>query len=68
MSVQHLAEALLADATFAAVLERLHAEKHTGPVTVHFAQGHPQTVELPCAPVRIRLTGRRLRAKLDTTV
>lgn len=41
--------------SFAAMLERLYSEKHTGPVVVHFAQGQPNVIEMPCEPVRISL-------------
>lgn len=36
----------------------LYDRKHTGPVIVHFAQGHPQEVELPNPSTRIRLRRR----------
>lgn len=38
-----------------AVLRTLWTAKHTGPVTVHFAQGRPVVVEIPVAPQRITL-------------
>jgi hypothetical protein len=41
--------------SFADVLYRLHAEKHTGPVTIHFHQGQPQSIEIPAEPTRITL-------------
>lgn len=41
--------------TFAQVIEALYRNKHTGPVIIHFAQGHPNSVELPKEPERIRL-------------
>lgn len=40
---------------FADLLSRLYDDKHTGPIVIHFAQGHPQSVELPAEPTRIRL-------------
>lgn len=42
--------------TFPELLERLWMEKHTGPVTVHFAQGVPNVIEFPGEPRRIPLT------------
>lgn len=41
--------------SFAELLERLHAEKHTGPVTVHFLHGQPKLVDLPSEPTQIAL-------------
>lgn len=41
--------------TFPAVLERLYADKYTGPIVVQFGQGVPSAIEIPCAPKRIRL-------------
>lgn len=41
--------------SFAQMLQKLHDEKHTGPVVVHFAQGHPNVVEIPKEPERIKL-------------
>lgn len=41
--------------TFPQLLERLHAERHTGPVVIHFAQGQPNVIEIPSAPTRIAL-------------
>lgn len=41
--------------TFARLLERLHRDKHTGPVTIHFGQGVPSRVEIPGEPTRITL-------------
>lgn len=49
---------------FADVLRDIHAQRHTGAVTIHFAQGHPNVIEFPCAPTKIRLdSGKR---KSDT--
>ena len=39
--------------SFAQLLERLHALKHTGPVTVHFLHGQPKLVDLPSEPMQI---------------
>jgi hypothetical protein len=51
--------------TFPEVLEGFYRDKHTGPVTVHFAQGVPNVVEIPEEPMRIRLDKREpLRASL----
>ena len=44
--------------TFAKVLEQFHAEKKTGTVIVHFAQGHAVKLEIPCAPQQISLATR----------
>lgn len=44
--------------TFPAMLQKLYAEQHTGPVVVHFDQGRPNVIELPCAPVRVVLDKR----------
>ena len=41
--------------SFAAMLEKLYSDKHTGPIVVHFAQGKPNVVEIPCEPMRIPL-------------
>jgi hypothetical protein len=41
--------------TWSAALLRLWTDRHTGPVVVHFAQGHPNSLELPSEPVRIKL-------------
>jgi hypothetical protein len=46
-------------ATFPAVLAKLFEQKHTGPVIVHFAQGHPNVIEVPGAATRIVLDKRR---------
>jgi hypothetical protein len=54
--------------TFAQMLEQLYAEKHTGPVIVHFAQGHPRHVEIPAASTTFVLDTRKRSAKLDTVV
>jgi hypothetical protein len=44
--------------TFADVLNRLFLEQHTGPVTVHFAEGCPTNVEIPATPTRLKLDKR----------
>lgn len=49
--------------TFLRLCEQLSQEKHTGPITVHFAQGHPSSVDIPCEPTRIRLTKAGTRAQ-----
>ena len=41
--------------SFAAMLDKLYTEKHTGPIVVHFAFGHPNVIEVPCEPLRIPL-------------
>lgn len=41
--------------SFFGMLERLYAQRHTGPVVVHFAQGQPNVIELPSEPTRIAL-------------
>lgn len=41
--------------SFPDLLRTLFAEKHTGPITIHFAQGHPNRLEIPCEPTRIVL-------------
>ena len=43
---------------FPALLMRLWRLQHTGPVIVHFAQGHPNVVEIPGEPERIPLAKR----------
>lgn len=57
-----LGDVLHDDQTFADVLERFHALKHTGAVVIHFAQGHAVRLELPCEPVRIKLDTQRKKA------
>lgn len=57
------ANLLCDDVTFSEVVERLHAARHTGAVTIHFAQGHAVRLELPCEPVRIRIDNRKKRAQ-----
>jgi hypothetical protein len=44
------------DMTFAETLDTLYKTRHTGPIVIHFAQGHPNSIEVPCEPQRIRLT------------
>lgn len=51
MAVAVLRESL----TFPEMLERLHAEKHTGPVVVHLLHGRPDVIEIPQTPERIKL-------------
>ena len=41
--------------SFAELLQRLHAQKHTGPVTLHFLHGRPKLVDLPSEPMQIAL-------------
>lgn len=50
--------------SFPELLERLFADKHTGPVTVHFAQGVPNVIEIPGEATKIRLDK---RARHDTS-
>jgi hypothetical protein len=52
-------------ATFAETLDKLHADQHTGPVTIHFQHGMPKSVEIPSEPTRIRLDTPPKPAKLD---
>lgn len=47
--------------SFATMLEKLYADKHTGPVVVHFAQGSPNVIEIPCEPTRISLDSGKKR-------
>lgn len=42
--------------TFGQFLETMFAQKHTGPVTLHFAEGYPLKVDIPSDPRRICLT------------
>lgn len=44
--------------SFPSLLEKLHKASHTGPVILHFAQGSPNTVEIPPPPMRFRLDKR----------
>lgn len=48
--------------TLATILEKLFTSKHTGPMTIHFAQGRANSVEIPGEPMRIRLEKRRAGA------
>jgi len=41
--------------TFAQLLDAMFAQKHTGPVTLHFKHGRPYLAELPREPRRIRI-------------
>jgi hypothetical protein len=41
--------------TFAQFLEAMYAQRHTGAVTLHFAQGCPLRIEIPREPRRIHL-------------
>lgn len=41
--------------SFAELLQRLHAQKHTGPVTLHFLHGQPKLVDLPSEPTQIAI-------------
>ena len=51
--------------SFATVLDDLWRQRHTGPITIHFAQGVPNVVEIPEAPMRIALDNREpVRADL----
>jgi hypothetical protein len=36
--------------SFPDLLETLHRQQHTGPVIVHFAQGKPNSFEIPAKP------------------
>lgn len=50
-----MSEPQTAPPTFPQMLEALHRDKHTGPVTFHFQSGQAITVEIPEEPTRIRL-------------
>lgn len=50
-------------ATFAEALQQFYAQQFTGAVTIHFAQGHPNAIEIPQEPTRIRLTKAPKRAQ-----
>lgn len=41
--------------TFEALLQRLWKAKHTGPVTLHFHQGRPSSVDIPVEKESLRL-------------
>jgi hypothetical protein len=45
--------------TFAELLAHLHAHRHTGPVIIHFAEGHPNVVEMPTPATLVKLDKRR---------
>jgi hypothetical protein len=47
--------------TFDAWLVNVYAQRFTGPVTIHFAQGVPNVVEIPCQPTKIVLDRRKVR-------
>jgi predicted CopG family antitoxin len=49
-------ETATGEETFFEFLRRLYAEKHTGPVVIHMAEGQPKSAEILAEPVRIRLT------------
>lgn len=49
-------------ADFATVLDDLWRQKHTGPITVHFAEGVAQQVDYPQEPMRIKLDRRAKNA------
>jgi hypothetical protein len=42
--------------TFPQFLEAMHAQRHTGRISIDFAQGVPKVIEIPREPRRIRLT------------
>jgi hypothetical protein len=50
--------------SFEAWLLTVYAQRFTGSVTLHFAQGVPNVVEIPCATTKIQLD--RRKAKRDT--
>lgn len=50
---------------FSRLLEKIHHEKHTGPVLVHFAGGIPRSVEVLRPSIRISLDSEPSGAKLD---
>ena len=52
--------------SFAAVLDDLWRQRHTGPVTVHFQSGRALTVEIPEAPLRISLDSERREVQIST--
>lgn len=55
---------LLSDVqSFSQLLERLHEQRATGAVVIHFAQGQPRSVEVPCTPTTIRLDSSKKRAQ-----
>ena len=41
--------------TFAEMLAQLYADRHTGPIILHFAEGHVHVIELPAESTRIVL-------------
>lgn len=45
--------------SFAALLARLHAERYTGALVLHFGQGVAHHAEIPNAPRRIALDKRK---------
>ena len=54
-----ITETVTVQPTFGEMLEKLFVEKHTGPVIFHFAQGRPNTMEIPSEPLRIVLDKRK---------
>lgn len=56
--------------TFADLVERLHAEKRTGKITVHLTQGVPVAVEFPKASEVVPLERRATKdsVPIDITV
>jgi len=41
--------------SFAEVLVRLYAERHTGQVIINLHEGQPMSIEIPAPPTRIQL-------------
>jgi hypothetical protein len=57
MTPDELKDAAVA-ATLPDVFAAIYKAKHTGPVTIDFAQGTPQGVAFPNEPTRIKLEKR----------
>ncbi len=50
---------LVAPVTLVEMLQRLYAERYTGSIVIHWAQGHPVTLEIPKASLLIKLASPR---------
>jgi hypothetical protein len=56
-----IAETLVDEGSFVAIVQRLYESAFTGETLIRWAEGHPRVVEIPCSPVRISLDSRRDR-------
>lgn len=52
-------EALMEEASFIVIVQRLYESAFTGETVIRWAQGHPRIVEFPGEPVRISLDSGR---------